>query len=147
MINIRRAITKKLGILYPNVKVYTDKLEQGMKKPCFFVFIRPVIADSISKLQESNTLLIEIVYFPKDEYKSQDDWLSICSLFKREFRVIRAIDFSYLTRNHRGSEGDGFRYLMDIDYIEILKDTTKYPDMGDVNVSVIKDIQIKEGDK
>lgn len=134
MINIRRAITKKLGVLYPNCKVYTDKLKQGMNEPCFFVFIRPVTTDSIGKWQENNTLLIEIVYFPFDEYKAQDEWLSICSKFKREFRVIQA-DYNYLTRNHRVGEGDGYRYLMDIDYIEILKDTTAYPLMNDIKIN------------
>ena len=135
MLDIRCAISKKLKELYPGHTIYVDKLEQGMKKPCFFVFLRPVTSKLKSKWQEENTVSAEIVYFPADEFKMQDEWLTIQVDLRRNFRSITTDLGTISTGEHKTVVTDGYRYLIELDYIDVLKDMTVYDTINEVTLN------------
>lgn len=61
--DIRDAVIKLLTTAYPSVKTYGEEIQQGFKRPAFFVQLKPQPGDTLSSVQRQKLTLIDIHYF------------------------------------------------------------------------------------
>lgn len=64
---IRDAIIAKLESNYPDIGIYGEEIQQGYKRPAFFVQIIPEDAQMINKIHRQKPLLVVINYFTAAE--------------------------------------------------------------------------------
>ncbi|QEK11693.1 hypothetical protein FQB35_04565 [Crassaminicella thermophila] len=67
LILIKEAIFKKLSSNFQGYKLYGEEIQQGFKRPCFFVQIIPVIDTMDHQFYKSRAINIDIHYFSENE--------------------------------------------------------------------------------
>ena len=76
-IDIQAAIVSKLRKIDPEVEINSSDIEEGFKRPCFYVdMLNGKVNNLMDKFQEKN-LEFDILYFPKHPKKNQIDLLEM----------------------------------------------------------------------
>ncbi len=76
-VDIQAAIVSKLRKIDPEVEVNSFDIEEGFKRPCFYVdMLNSKVNNLMNKFQDKN-LEFDILYFPKHPKKNQIDLLEM----------------------------------------------------------------------
>ncbi|EMI10370.1 phage tail terminator family protein [Anoxybacillus gonensis] len=131
MLALRDAIISKLKSAFPDHKIYGEKVEQGLKKPCFFITILPGDFTDLSKSMQQREITVDIQYLSIDETNVKNIEMAdiLTDLFKK-------IDFNDLSVNviERRFEivDDVLHFFIDLNFILILKDTEEHEFMQEI---------------
>jgi len=131
MLALRDAIISKLKSAFPDHKIYGEKVEQGLKKPCFFITILPSNFSDLSKSMQQREITVYIQYLSTEETNVKNiEMVDILTdLFKQ-------IDFNDLSVNviERRFEivDDVLHFFIDLDFILIWKDTEEHELMQEI---------------
>lgn len=69
---ITKAIAKRIYELFGSeYEVYVDKVEQGLKEPCFYIFCVMQDKEIFSQLRHKRRNVFDISYFPKTNQTSE----------------------------------------------------------------------------
>lgn len=92
------SIVKKLEECSPGIEVQTTDIEEGIKRPCFYIDIKNVDMNNLMGNFDEKNIAFDILYFPKDKKNNTIDILERQSELSEGFnksRVIK-IDEGYL---------------------------------------------------
>lgn len=128
---LRNAIISKLKTVFPDNKIYGEKVEQGLKKPCFFITVLPGDFIDLGKSMQQREITIDIQYLSKEETNAKN--IEMADLLNDLFQKIT---FDGLTVNviERRFEivDDILHFFLDLDIILMLKDTEQYDLMQEI---------------
>lgn len=65
---------------YPDYKRYTDKVEQGMKTPCFFVLCTNPSKEDQLGTRQSRSYQFMVQYIPKSKDDPRTECLEVCDV-------------------------------------------------------------------
>mgnify|MGYP001770544473 CR=1 FL=1 len=131
MLALRNAIISKLKTIFPDHKIYGEKVEQGLKKPCFFITVLPGDVIELSKSVQQREITVDIQYLSAEETNAKNIEMAdiLTDLFKK-------IDFDDLSLNviEKRFEivDDVLHFFIDLDFILILKDTEEHELMQEI---------------
>jgi hypothetical protein len=60
---VRDAVVNTLHIAFPNIRIFDERIKQGLNEPCFYVKVVDVAKMYKLNLQEYRTMLFDIHYF------------------------------------------------------------------------------------
>lgn len=105
LVDLNKSINKVLKSQFSTIKRYSNDIEEGFKKPCFFTQIVPMTMDYETVNFTSNKLMIVINYFSKDE--KEKDHLQIDANLRRAFGMtLKVNQRSFLLQNIRSERVD-----------------------------------------
>ncbi len=115
IVNINKAIAKKLLSLYPNITIYDEKVPQNFKTPSFFISTYDQDYNKRLNNKYKSTINYDISYFPNDLYKNNDMYEVRTTLL----REIRDLD-EFRALNIKSNITDDVLHIMfDINYSEM----------------------------
>jgi len=131
MTAIRNAVIGKLKTAFPDHKIYGEKVEQGLKKPCFFIAVLPGDVIELNKSMQQREITIDIQYLSEEEMNAKN--VEMADLLNDLFRNVT---FDGLTVNvmERRFEivDDILHFFLDLDFIVMLSDTTQHDLMQEI---------------
>jgi hypothetical protein len=131
MTALRDAIIGKLKATFPDHKIYGEKVEQGLKKPCFFITVLPGDFSDLNKSMQQREITIDIQYLSEEETNAKN--IEMADLLNDLFQKIT---FDGLTVNviERRFEivDDILHFFLDLDIILMLKDTEQHDLMQEI---------------
>ena len=65
------AIKKKLNKAFPKIEVQMQDIEEGFKRPSFFIELANIKSKDFMKNFKDNSLTVRIIYFPSHPHKNQ----------------------------------------------------------------------------
>jgi hypothetical protein len=131
MLALRDAIIGKLKTAFPDHKIYGEKVQQGLKKPCFFITILPGDFTDLSKSMQQREITVDIQYLSEEETNVKN--IEMADLLTDLFMKI---EFNGLTVNviEKRFEivDDILHFFIDLDFIFMLKDTEQHELMQEI---------------
>lgn len=115
IVNINKAIAKKLLSLYPNITIYDEKVPQNFKTPSFFIYTYDQEYNKRLNNKYKSTINYDISYFPNDVYKNNEMYEVRTTLLReiRELEEFRALNIkSNIT-------DDVLHIMFDVNYSEM----------------------------
>lgn len=115
IVNINKAIAKKLLGLYPNITIYDEKVPQNFKTPSFFISTYDQDYNKRLNNKYKSTINYDISYFPNDVYKNNEMYEVRTTLL----REIRDLD-EFRAFNIKSNITDDVLHIMfDVNYSEM----------------------------
>lgn len=115
IVDINKAIAKKLLSLYPNITIYDEKVPQNFKTPSFFISTYDQDYNKRLNNKYKSTINYDISYFPNDIYKNNEMYEVRTTLL----REIRDLD-EFRALNIKSNITDDVLHIMfDVNYSEI----------------------------
>ena len=71
------AIKKKLNKVFPKIEVQMQDIEEGFKRPSFFIELANIKSKDFMKNFKDNSLTVRIIYFPSHPHKNQLELLKM----------------------------------------------------------------------
>ncbi len=71
------AIKKKLNKAFPKIEVQMQDIEEGFKRPSFFIELANIKSKDFMKNFKDNSLTVRIIYFPSHPHKNQLELLKM----------------------------------------------------------------------
>ena len=71
------AIRKKLNKAFPKIEVQMQDIEEGFKRPSFFIELANIKNKDFMKNFKDNSLTVRIIYFPSHPHKNQLELLKM----------------------------------------------------------------------
>ena len=102
LLDIKAAVVSRIKVNIPEVKVIAEEVEQGFKKPAFFVQTILIGSEKISPYQMTRSVMIMIRYH-SDSNKTNEN-LSISDSLEEAFKASLKIDDRRLTIENVDSE-------------------------------------------
>lgn len=84
-IDIQAAIVSKLRKIDSKIDVNSSDIEEGFKRPCFFIDMQDIKLDSLMDKFQEKDLEFDILYFPKHPKKNRDDLLGMMDSLNKTF--------------------------------------------------------------
>lgn len=78
------AAAKKLGEIYPNIKVYTEQVKQGLPEEAFVLFCIPATNRKVTNVRYQMTGTLDIAYIIRDD----SDESLLKELFAEKYQTI-----------------------------------------------------------
>lgn len=94
LLDIQKAISKKLNSKYNNYYIYVEEVKQGLKRPSFFINIMPISTDNFVAYQDK-LINIDIMYFSKNETNAEN--LDMINLLEDLFKMTLEINDRVIT--------------------------------------------------
>lgn len=141
LVAIKKAVND--GLLVTGMKTYGSEIKEGYVRPCFFVQMIPIAADTFKKFTSQNSLMIEIVYYSQN--KTDLENLQMYDILKKNFGSnLQILDRKLLIRKFRGDTIDEIDNIYSIKfnlnfYDEIEDDTPDAPLMGELTLNLKED--------
>lgn len=131
MLSLRDAIISKLKTTFPDHKIYGEKVEQGLKKPCFFITVLPGDVIELSKSMQQREITIDIQYLSEEETNAKN--IEMADLLNDLFQRI-TFDGLMVNVIERRFEivDDILHFFLDLDFILMLKDTEQHDLMQEI---------------
>lgn len=115
IVDINKAIAKKLLSLYPNTTIYDEKVPQNFKTPSFFILTYDQDYNKRLNNKYKSTINYDISYFPNDIYKNNEMYEVRTTLL----REIHDLD-EFRALNIKSNITDDVLHIMfDVNYSEI----------------------------
>lgn len=70
-------IKKKLNKAFPKIEVQMQDIEEGFKRPSFFIELANIKSKDFMKNFKDNSLTVRIIYFPSHPHKNQLELLKM----------------------------------------------------------------------
>ncbi|QEK12581.1 hypothetical protein FQB35_09720 [Crassaminicella thermophila] len=103
--DIKKAINDKLKTQFTNIKIESNNIQEGIKRPSFFVQLDNIDTKNFMTVGRDRNLTVRIYYFPSDRYKNEIELLNIKDDLETLFLYDGVLDVN--------------GYLADIDNIEL----------------------------
>ncbi|MGG3210555.1 DUF6838 family protein [Geobacillus stearothermophilus] len=131
MTAIRNAVIGKLKTAFPDHKIYGEKVEQGLKKPCFFITILPGDVIELNKSMQQREITIDIQYLSEEETNAKN--VEMVDSLNDLFRSI-AFDGMKVNIVERRFEivDDILHFFLDLDFIVMLSDAEQHDLMQEI---------------
>lgn len=138
--DINKAVTETLKDLYPERNVYSIMREEGIERPAFFFYLRPVIVEPANMRTRHSILSLYIDYF--QEIKDEEDMYNTCSAIRDAFGFAYMVKDKYVNVTGFDWElvGKGRNVMqMDItlEFFEAIDNDEHADPMESVDVNVI----------
>lgn len=131
IVSIRDSIIKELRKQFPTYKIYDEKVTQGLKRPCFFVDLIPVVIEKISPTLKEYSMFVDIQFMSKDKTKTEN--LAMVSKLESLFETISFQDLTVKPGEKRFEIVDDILHcIMDIDFTLIGEIQATVPNMGEL---------------
>ena len=128
------AVNKIVGAVASALKsrfglsVYQDQVEQGLKRPCFYLAILSVSMEPVPRRGTALSVLLDVHYFPKTDGDPAETAGMAASLLQA-LEVIPLPDGGAMRGvNRQAEETDGVLHGM-VRYTILLKESEKIPEM------------------
>jgi uncharacterized membrane protein len=118
IIDIINAIADKLSIVFGDIEIYTEEIEQGMKEPCFFITVLNIGTEKGLNSTYTDSILFDVQYLNELNSRSKnEDFIEIRSKLHREVEYIELEDGKIIRLNNRKTEkvNDILHYFFDVD--------------------------------
>lgn len=87
--DIRIAIQQALDEVYPDIEIYSEKIEQGFEEPCFFIKTINSSQENQMWNSQKRDILFDIHYFSDKEEDINKDCLDMAESL---YQILRLID-------------------------------------------------------
>lgn len=87
--DIRIAIQQALDNAYPNIEIYSEKIEQGFEGPCFFIKTMNSSQENQMWDSQKRDVLFDVHYFSDKEDDINKDCLDMAESL---YQILRLID-------------------------------------------------------
>lgn len=84
-IDIQAAIVSKLRKIDTNIDVNSSDIEEGFKRPCFFIDMLDTKTKNLMDKFQEKDIEFDILYFPKHPKKNREDLLSMMDELNKSF--------------------------------------------------------------
>lgn len=131
MLSLRDAIISKLKTTFPDHKIYGEKVEQGLKKPCFFITVLPGDVIELSKSMQQREITIDVQYLSEEETNAKN--IEMADLLNDLFQRITfdGLTVSVIERRFEIVD-DILHFFLDLDFIVMLSDTEQHELMQEI---------------
>lgn len=68
---------KNISIENENITIYTKDVEEGFKRPCFFLKLDNIKVSDFMKNAKIREITVRLTYFPSHKHKNQEELLEI----------------------------------------------------------------------
>lgn len=145
------AIKKKLNKAFPKIEVQMQDIEEGFKRPSFFIELANIKSKDFMKNFKDNSLTIRIVYFPSHPHKNQLELLKMMDELDKIFIEdnILELDVDFRTEIYEADKNvvdKVLHYSFDIYFSEqYIKEMIEVEMMENLEfkMEMMKDIEIK----
>lgn len=76
-VDIQAAIVSKLIKIDPEIEINSSDIEEGFKRPCFFIDMQDVKQKNLMDKFQEKDIEFDVLYFPKHPKKNQIDLLEM----------------------------------------------------------------------
>ncbi|MDF2546143.1 MAG: hypothetical protein K0R93_1041 [Anaerosolibacter sp.] len=161
--DIKTAIVDRLKEKIPGVRVVAEEVEQGFKKPAFFVKVILISSERVNSYQTARSIMIMIRYHSETEKENEN--LAMSDTLERAFKSTLRVDDRRLTIENVDSEiiDKVLHFRFDIHYIDSEEGIVVADSLGNEqvvaigeqeeeagysegNVELMKELEIKEGE-
>lgn len=94
LLDIQKAIGKKLDSKFNTHYIYTEQVKQGLKRPSFFVNIMPISTNNYVAYKDK-LINVDIMYFSKNETSTEN--LEMINLLEDLFKMLLTIQDRKIT--------------------------------------------------
>lgn len=102
--DIMDAVTRKLDTLFPEVTIYTSKVEQGLTEPCFFVgFLEPLERSLLGQRYFCGTGM-SIQYMPGEIEQPNRELNRVLDKLMESMEYLHAVDGTVMRGTKRTGE-------------------------------------------
>ncbi|MEG0398287.1 MAG: hypothetical protein RR656_04290 [Cetobacterium sp.] len=84
-IDIQASIVSKLAKIDSNIEINSSDIEEGFKRPCFFIDMQDVDSENLMDKFQEREIEFDILYFPKHPKKNQMDLLEMRDTLNKVF--------------------------------------------------------------
>ncbi|MGL5709606.1 MAG: phage tail terminator family protein [Cetobacterium sp.] len=93
-VDVQAAIVAKLSQFAPEIEVNTSDIEEGFKRPCFYVDMVDVNIEKLTNNFEERYIDFDVLYFPKHPKKNLEDLLKMRDVLTDAFVANQVIKIS-----------------------------------------------------
>lgn len=135
IIDIRKNIMKLLKANYPDHKIYGEKIEQGLVRPCFFVDMLPIDFEKLNTEMQKHLITVDIQYMSLEDSKEKN--LEMASQLPQLFPFVSFESGKRIQcTNGQFEIVDGIlHYLFDLDFIVRINVDEGLPMIGEINLN------------
>lgn len=145
------AIKKKLNKAFPKIEVQMQDIEEGFKRPSFFIELANIKSKDFMKNFKNNSLTVRIIYFPSHPHKNQLELLKMMDELDKIFIEdnILELDVDFRTEIYEADKNvvdKVLHYNFDIYFSEqYIKEMIEVEMMENLEfkMEMMKDIEIK----
>ena len=145
------AIKKKLKKAFPKIEVQMQDIEEGFKRPSFFIELANIKSKDFMKNFKDNSLTVRIIYFPSHPHKNQLELLKMMDELDKIFIEdnILELDVDFRTEIYEADKNivdKVLHYNFDIYFSEqYIKEMIEIEMMENLEfkMEMMKDIEIK----
>lgn len=145
------AIKKKLNKAFPKIEVQMQDVEEGFKRPSFFIELTNIKSKDFMKSFKDNSLTIRIIYFPSHPHKNQLELLKMMDELDKIFIEdnVLELDVDFRTEIYETDKNvvdKVLHYSFDIYFSEqYIKEMIEVEMMENLEfkMEMMKDIEIK----
>lgn len=145
------AIKKKLNKAFPKIEVQMQDIEEGFKRPSFFIELANIKSKDFMKNFKDNSLTVRIIYFPSHPHKNQLELLKMMDELDKIFIEdnILELDVDFRTEIYEADKNvvdKVLHYNFDIYFSEqYIKEMIEVEMMEnlELKMEMMKDIEIK----
>lgn len=101
---IMDAVTRKLDTLFPEMTVYTSKVEQGLKEPCFFVGFLDPSEKPLLGTRYFRSTGIYIQYLPEEGEQRTRELNSVLGVLMESMEYLSLADGTLIRGTKRSGE-------------------------------------------
>lgn len=142
IIDIKNAIVKKLKQAFPECNIYSSRVEQSMKKPCFHLDIVPFESPKVGKYGYHIHYFINCTYFPEKE-GVLDENLVAWEKWRKEFLEPFSLPTEQVItpQEHKCILMEGlYRFSFNVEEIYYVLPEIDVPMFGEVIINTEKDV-------
>lgn len=115
--SFKKSIMRELKKEFNDCTIYGEGVEQGFKRPSFFVSVIPVTNEFTNKNRRERGTMLDIIYFSKKDTHTEN--LKMMDELCDMFRTLEVEGRTFICKKQRFNIVDGLlHYMFDIDLIE-----------------------------
>lgn len=93
-IDIQASIVEKLREYAPHIDVISSNIEEGFKRPCFYIKMLDVNIDDLAGNFQETEVGFDVLYFPEHLKKNQEDLLKMRNILTKAFGRNKSIEIA-----------------------------------------------------
>lgn len=137
--DIARALTNTLKEIVPGCKVYSTARVEGIERPAFSFFLKPILTEAANRITRHNVLAAYIDY--TQEVKDEGDMYEVAGKLREALgfaykvgkRYLDVTDFDF---EFTGKERNILEMSVTFDYFDMIETDEKAEPMGEAVVSI-----------
>lgn len=139
LMDIKESVAKKIFSAFPSEKIYTENIENGLEKPCFYIKIIPSNTVNLNMFHREKSMLVDIHYFTSAKQKRNSVFYSIMEQVEELFCMsLDVIDRTFTIQQMDFETVDKVLHCMfNLNYLIGNNDEwSEYPFMKELNLNL-----------